>query len=64
LTTFKTDGEIIKKAGGGPSMLTTVNDFFTSKWFGSVDSESHVVDGNWAHSKSVFYDGQGTLKNS
>ena len=43
---FSIDGEAIKKAGAGPSHLTSVNDFFTSKWFGSVDQDSHVVDGN------------------
>lgn len=60
---FTIDGELIKKAGGGPSMLTEVNDFFTDKWFGSVDSDSHVQDGAWAHADAFPYSG-GILQNS
>ena len=60
---FTIDGEAIKIWGGGPSMLTSVNDFFTSKWFGSVDDESHVADGRWAHVDAVMYNG-GLLRNS
>jgi hypothetical protein len=60
---FTIDGEAIKKAGGGPSMLLSMNDFFTAKWFGASDNESHVEDGRWAHSNAVKYSG-GLLKNS
>lgn len=60
---FTIDGEAIKKAGGGPSMLLEVNDFFTDKWFGSSDEDSHVADGRWAHADVVKNNG-GLLKNS
>jgi hypothetical protein len=60
---FTIDGEAIKKANGGPSMLTSVNEFFTAKWFGSVDQYSHVVDGRWAHTRAVTST-DGALKNS
>ena len=60
---FTIDGEAIKKAGGGPSMLLSMNDFFTAKWFGASDNESHVKDGRWAHASAVKYSG-GLLKNS
>lgn len=44
-------------------MLTEVNDFFTDKWFGSVDENSHVVDGPWAHAAAVPF-GDGIIHNS
>ena len=54
---FTIDGEAIKIRGGGPSMLPSVNDFFTSKWFGSTDENSHVIDGRWAHAGAIMYGG-------
>jgi len=61
---FTIDGERIKDAGGGPSMLTQTNDFFTDKWFGSVDEDSHVVDGPWAHAAAVPFRSDGLIQNS
>jgi hypothetical protein len=44
-------------------MLLDVSDFFTAKWFGSPDEDSHVADGRWAHAAAVKYSG-GLTKNS
>lgn len=51
---FTIDGEKIKHLGGGPSMLTSVSDLFTAKWFGSGDEFSHIADGRWAHAPGVM----------
>ena len=40
-----------------------MSDLFTGKWFGSVDADSHVQDGRWAHADSFSYSG-GLLQNS
>ena len=50
---FTIDGEAIQNLGGGPSMLPEVNDFFSDKWFGTTDDRSHVIDGFWAHTRSI-----------
>jgi hypothetical protein len=60
---FTIDGEAIKKAGGGPSMLLKVTDLFTEKWFGATDENSHVINGHWAHA-DVVYSNNADLKNS
>ena len=47
---FTIEGQEIEDAGGSPSMLENLSPALTADWFGSVDENSHVQDGRWAHS--------------
>ena len=46
---FSIEGQIIADAQQPPSYLSKISPIFTAEWFGSVDTNDHIVDSRWAH---------------